>query len=73
MSNLELKENNRSKKYSLHGVVTHHGGSVKSGHYTAFCRNVDTNLWYSYSDKTVKRVDSREVRKSEAFILFYQQ
>ena len=48
-----------------------HCGVGLAGHWSRF--ETETNLWYSYSDKTVKRVDSREVWKSEAFILFYQQ
>ena len=69
LSKIELKEKSGWRKYSLSGLITHHGSSVRSGHYTAFCRNPETNALYRFSDENVQNVDSMTVRRSEAYIL----
>lgn len=44
-----------SKIYNLVGMIIHHGDSMVSGHYTAFCRSVQNGIarWHSYNDNTV--------------------
>ena len=41
------------KKYYLTGVISHIGESGSSGHFIAFCRNQNRNLFHCYNDASV--------------------
>jgi ubiquitin C-terminal hydrolase len=60
-------------KYSLTGVVTHHGENHVEGHYTAFGWNQYDNTWYHYNDHQVSRTNITAVKflKEQVHILFY--
>jgi ubiquitin C-terminal hydrolase len=58
--------------YSLRAVVNHHG-TLSGGHYTSFIKHNKTNQWYLCNDSSVRRVSSKEVLNSQAYILFYEK
>jgi len=62
--------------YELFGLVVH-SGSMAGGHYVAYVRKRPirgTPAWYYFSDSVHKRLSSfQEVKKQQAYILFYQQ
>jgi len=61
----------RHCEYTLTGVVVHVGGSVRSGHYTAFV-NAGGGKWYHADDDYVKSVSENVVKKQkDAYVLFY--
>lgn len=60
----------RNRRYHLYGVSNHYG-SMDSGHYTAFCRNLTHQKWYKFDDHTVSSIDTSDVCSSAAYILFY--
>ena len=60
--------------YSLYGVVVHHG-SLHGGHYTAYVKAAaihDTTMWYYASDSHVRSARVEEIKKSNAYMLFYE-
>jgi len=62
--------------YQLFGLVVH-SGSMTGGHYVAYVRKRPirgTPAWYYFSDSVHKRLSSfAQVKKQQAYILFYQQ
>ena len=62
---------NRYKDYNLYGVCNHYGGSLESGHYTAYCYSQVYRKWYKYDDTDVSEMDASQVKSSSAYILFY--
>jgi len=63
-----------STKYELYSVVNKHG-NMHSGHYTAFCKNRQDDLWYNFDDETVTLVKdfNDDSSKESNYILFYRQ
>ncbi len=58
-------------KYDLCAVSNHYG-SLAFGHYTAYCRNVETGKWYDFNDSSVNEIDDpQEVVTSAAYVLYY--
>ncbi|XP_004346117.2 ubiquitin specific peptidase 15 [Capsaspora owczarzaki ATCC 30864] len=59
-------------KGSLYDVyaVCNHFGSLGGGHYTAFCKNPLSGIWYSYDDSRVEKVDPSTVVSKSAYIMF---
>jgi len=60
--------------YDLTAVVTHHGTSAGSGHYTACCRDVSspgTNDWQHFNDDEVNPLTAEEVRTGQGYIFLY--
>lgn len=57
-------------KYSLYGVLVHHGWSTHSGHYYCYVRT-STNMWYSLDDNQVRQVNESTVLQQKAYMLFY--
>eukprot|EP00051_Salpingoeca_urceolata_P016784 m.225035 g.225035 ORF g.225035 m.225035 type:complete len:672 (+) comp18780_c3_seq5:116-2131(+) len=62
--------------YQLYGVCNHYG-TLTGGHYTAFCRNVYTQRWYSFDDAVVKLKSARATMeqtradRQSGYLLFY--
>lgn len=79
--NLELKSDfvtsegmeNKSEygDYELFGVIQH-SGSIGSGHYTSYCKNIN-GKWYEFSDESVRSVRIETVLSSQAYLLFYRR
>jgi hypothetical protein len=66
-------ENTSPTKYDL-VAVSNHTGSLSSGHYTAYAKNVQDRKWYSFDDKSVRELDSAaDVVTKNAYILVYVQ
>lgn len=57
-------------KYTLYGVLVHHGWSTHSGHYYCFVRT-SSGMWYSLDDNRVVQVNERSVLEQKAYMLFY--
>ncbi|KAK3435633.1 hypothetical protein EUGRSUZ_C00353 [Eucalyptus grandis] len=57
-------------KYTLYGVLVHHGWSTHSGHYYCYVRT-STNMWYSLDDNQVHQVSESKVLQQKAYMLFY--
>lgn len=59
------------KTYALYACVSHHGGSARSGHYTASCK-VD-GRWWNFNDERVCEKKDFEPSSDleDAYILFY--
>lgn len=60
-----------STKYTLRGIVDHHGSS-RGGHYTAQCRNGLTNDWYCYDDESVNKLDKPQFGES-TYMMFLER
>ena len=43
--------------------VSNHTGSLNAGHYTAYCRSPETDLWYEFDDQKVTQIDPAEVSR----------
>ena len=61
-----------SCQYSLYGV-TSHSGTLSSGHYMAYCKHPHTGKWHVYDDSEVQSVSLRTVKRSGAYMLFFEQ
>ncbi|KAB0379130.1 hypothetical protein FD755_010708 [Muntiacus reevesi] len=59
--------------YDLSAVVMHHGKGFGSGHYTAYCYNSEGGFWVHCNDSKLSTCTMDEVRKAQAYILFYTQ
>lgn len=57
--------------YDLVAFIEHHGSGVGSGHYTAYCRHDD--YWFHFDDSSVTACDESTVKRSKAYILFYNR
>ncbi|KAF4661520.1 Ubiquitin carboxyl-terminal hydrolase 31 [Perkinsus chesapeaki] len=51
--------------YSVFAVINHNG-SLRSGHYTATCRNRTDGKWYNFDDETVTEVKGSDVITEQA-------
>ncbi|EJW05165.1 hypothetical protein EDEG_00746 [Edhazardia aedis USNM 41457] len=56
--------------YSITGIIKHYG-HLDSGHYIS--ASIRKNKWVHFDDMTVYPLDSLELSKSQAYILFYNK
>jgi len=73
---IEPSLNVNNESFDLFGVVTHHGDSLNSGHYTATAShsNSPNSCWWHFDDSRVERLNSRGVQNiKNAYILFYKK
>ena len=61
---------NKNHLYNLYAVSNHYG-SLRRGHYTAYCSSIDHSSWYKYDDQNVSSVDHADVVTPAAYILFF--
>ena len=59
-------------RFSLCGVVVHHGYSVHSGHYIAYVKS-PSQQWFQMDDEEVSQVKQSTVLKQQAYLLFYRR
>jgi uncharacterized UBP type Zn finger protein len=60
--------------YDLISVITHFGNSGTDGHYIAFCKIQNKNMWYKFNDSLVSESNFQEASTTgDAYILFYQR
>ena len=61
--------------YNLYAIICHLG-TIDSGHYISFCKNIQNGKWYSYDDDNVEEIDIETLQKNivmkTVFLLFYQ-
>jgi ubiquitin C-terminal hydrolase len=57
--------------YRLSSVIEHQGNAFY-GHYVCYRRNPTSGQWYYTSDLTVRPVTWNEVRRCQAYLLFYE-
>lgn len=59
--------------YDLIGI-SNHFGSTGGGHYTAYCKDPNSQEWYDFDDSSVNKLRGEEdVVTESAYILFYQR
>eukprot|EP01015_Nassula_variabilis_P012009 TRINITY_DN1971_c0_g1_i5.p1 TRINITY_DN1971_c0_g1~~TRINITY_DN1971_c0_g1_i5.p1 ORF type:complete len:772 (-),score=46.56 TRINITY_DN1971_c0_g1_i5:32-2347(-) len=58
--------------YELYGIVNHIG-SLGFGHYTAYCKNPETQEWYEFNDSHVDKVRVSQICTENAYLLFYRR
>ncbi|KAE8271216.1 hypothetical protein A4X09_0g1106 [Tilletia walkeri] len=56
--------------YDLHGV-THHFGSLNTGHYTASVRNC--GQWYYCDDSRMMKSDERQINSNSPYVLWFRR
>jgi len=62
-----------STKYDLFAVSNHYG-SLGGGHYTAFCKSRNSDVWFKFDDSSVSSVsDPSKIVSSAAYVLFYKR
>ena len=62
-------------QYRLTAVISHHGPSAESGHFTADTRHATNGEWYRFNDAQVHRIAgdaaTNETRERDCYMLFY--
>ena len=62
-------------QYRLTAVISHHGPSAESGHFTADTRHATNGEWYRFNDAQVHRIAgdaaTNEMRERDCYMLFY--
>ena len=58
--------------YDLSSIICHHG-TVRSGHYTAYCYDHGSDQWLHFDDQHVTPVEPRNVQTPDAYILIYRR
>lgn len=61
-----------NKLYDLIAVANHYGG-LGGGHYTAYGKNREDNLWHYFDDSNVSQASEENVISKAAYVLFYKQ
>ena len=57
--------------YDLYAVSNHYG-SLQFGHYTAYCKNAETGMWYDFNDSSVTALTSADdAISNSAYVLYY--
>jgi ubiquitin C-terminal hydrolase len=59
--------------YELIGVSTHIGSSGNSGHYIAYCKNLQDNCWYKFNDSSVNICEFEEVKNNTPYLLVFKR
>ena len=73
-ANASAQHTHSDKLYDLIAVVTHHGSSASSGHYTACARELTddgSNGWQHFNDDEVNLLTPEEVRSGQGYIFLY--
>ncbi len=61
------------KTYSLIGISTHIGTSGNSGHYIAYCKDVNNKQWYKFNDSIVSKCSYDEVNSNTPYLLVFKK
>lgn len=51
--------------------ITCHSGVLNSGHYVSYCKR--NSVWYGFNDLSVTRIQSPPLKKSDAYLVFYEK
>ena len=52
-------------------AVSNHFGTLRRGHYTAYCSSTVLNRWYKFDDENVSAIDPGDVVSPAAYVLFF--
>ena len=65
----------KSKTYELIAVSTHIGRSGNTGHYIAYCKDLNTNIWHKFNDSSHdEKCDfEKEVTSNTPYFLIYKK
>ena len=69
----DFTEQNDEALYELIGISTHIGRSGNSGHYIAYCKNINNNKWYKFNDSIVEECKFTEVNSNSPYLLLFQK
>ncbi len=72
ISKYVISKSNDELKYDLFAIGNHFG-SMKKGHYIAYCKNHFDNIWYEFNDSNVSLINENNLINSSAYILFYKR
>ena len=67
-----LSKNDNKNIYDLFGIINHYG-SLGGGHYTAFAKNFQENIWAEFDDSHVSRINKNNIVTEGAYVLFYRR
>ena len=76
MSPYIVSDNQKQSVSSLYDLyaVSNHYGSLAFGHYTAYCKNFKTGLWYDFNDSSFSELDGpNDVVTGAAYVLYYKR
>lgn len=59
-----------ARNYKLYGI-SHHSGTLYSGHYIGEAMNLDTNQWYTCNDSVCSKTGAADTDSASAYVLFY--
>ena len=59
-------------EYELSAIICHKG-SMNSGHYVAYCKNIMNSVWYKYDDKKVTQKTEVQILSQQVYIAFYTE
>ena len=60
------------QKYDLYGLINH-TGTLHFGHYVSIVKNPNDSKWYKYDDSFRTPITEDQIRKEDAYILFYMR
>ena len=60
-------------RYRIIGVCTHYGHSGSYGHYVAFCKDTQNNIWYEFNDSFCSECNKREIYRGSPYLLLYER
>ena len=75
LTNFVLKKN-KSKEYSLYGVISNTNKGFFKANFISFCKSPVDKNWYKYKDRTVnliKNVQKEVIEFGTPYVLFYQK
>ena len=58
--------------YDLFAISCHTGG-LYGGHYYSYAKNCEDSRWYCFNDSSVSPLTEKELKTSNAYMLFYQR
>jgi ubiquitin carboxyl-terminal hydrolase 4/11/15 len=58
--------------YDLYAISNHMGG-IHGGHYTAYAKNPENNLWYCFDDSSCQQVNVNNIKSASAYVLYYKR
>ena len=59
-----------SNRYSLMATINH-AGTVHAGHYWAFVKDIENDVWLKCNDRSVVEVPAKTLNNNSAYVLFY--
>ncbi|KAG9058490.1 CSN-associated deubiquitinating enzyme Ubp12 [Serendipita sp. 407] len=69
---LEVQNDGKPLIYDLY-AVNEHVGWLDSGHYSAYARNFENNIWYHFDDTRVTPIRAKDSVNPNAYLLFYRR